>query len=362
MGISPLAPEWRPRRSSYEDRRGAVGVSPTKVNTLVPQDEPPIDTSMPPELREWLDAIPRPVLVNTQAYIQTNVAAESSQPSANEDDFFNYDSDSSIEICAAVPRAPTPPPEPEASEPETDPYDSDSDAESDLDHEYTYKFTPLELCRGNPEGLRWLIFPRRPSVEQDVDMDVTPPPSDKRPTRKRRRGMTKRPVTKTPKGNASDTPARRTSKRINAHRQSDPEPGSSSKPTIPAQASSVERDTVSSTAMELDHVRIGSRPTSPVGSQSNTAPSLKPTRSFPCLLDGCTQVCASSGDLHRHQESLRHRIPSYPCSSCGKSYTRSDALKRHLSTKTSCKKLRTSRIIDNADEEPIQTEANTEAP
>ncbi|KAF8553905.1 hypothetical protein OG21DRAFT_1387837, partial [Imleria badia] len=59
---------------------------------------------------------------------------------------------------------------------------------------------------------------------------------------------------------------------------------------------------------------------------------------FPCILDGCTQVCASAGDLQRHQQSLRHRAPSHCCLACGKSYTRPDALKRHLNSKASCRR------------------------
>ncbi|KAH7919245.1 hypothetical protein BV22DRAFT_1023315 [Leucogyrophana mollusca] len=60
--------------------------------------------------------------------------------------------------------------------------------------------------------------------------------------------------------------------------------------------------------------------------------------SFPCLLDGCTQVCSSAGDLMRHQQSLRHKAPEHPCLACGHAFTRPDALKRHLNAKTACKK------------------------
>ena len=66
MGISPDLPGWRPRRSSYEDRRGAVGVTPSEVNTLVPYI-PPIDTSSPPPSREWLDAMAKRFLAGAHA-------------------------------------------------------------------------------------------------------------------------------------------------------------------------------------------------------------------------------------------------------------------------------------------------------
>ncbi|KAG1856105.1 hypothetical protein F4604DRAFT_1590452 [Suillus subluteus] len=50
---------------------------------------------------------------------------------------------------------------------------------------------------------------------------------------------------------------------------------------------------------------------------------------FPCLLDGCRQVCYSATDLARHRQCLRHRAPEYSCLGCRHPFTRPDALKRH---------------------------------
>ncbi|KAI6099720.1 hypothetical protein F5141DRAFT_393260 [Pisolithus sp. B1] len=60
-------------------------------------------------------------------------------------------------------------------------------------------------------------------------------------------------------------------------------------------------------------------------------------QNFPCVLDGCKQVCSSAGDLMRHQQSLRHRPPQYFCSGCEYGFTRPDALKRHLNNKPRCR-------------------------
>ncbi|EGN99287.1 hypothetical protein SERLA73DRAFT_182224 [Serpula lacrymans var. lacrymans S7.3] len=59
---------------------------------------------------------------------------------------------------------------------------------------------------------------------------------------------------------------------------------------------------------------------------------------FPCHLDGCTHICTSAGDLRRHQQSLRHQPPSFPCLACRYTFTRPDALKRHLMKKPACKR------------------------
>ncbi|KAG1737127.1 uncharacterized protein EDB91DRAFT_1024072, partial [Suillus paluster] len=58
---------------------------------------------------------------------------------------------------------------------------------------------------------------------------------------------------------------------------------------------------------------------------------------FPCLLDGCSQVCYSITDLARHRQSLRHCPPEYTCLGCQHTFTRPDALKRHLNGKPACK-------------------------
>ncbi|OJA13004.1 hypothetical protein AZE42_03514 [Rhizopogon vesiculosus] len=67
----------------------------------------------------------------------------------------------------------------------------------------------------------------------------------------------------------------------------------------------------------------------------------KVKRQFPCLLDGCTRICANVNSLAQHRKSLRHRTTrEYMCFGCKRGYTRPDSLKRHLNYVTSqaCKR------------------------
>ncbi|KAG2133566.1 uncharacterized protein EDB93DRAFT_1093335 [Suillus bovinus] len=66
---------------------------------------------------------------------------------------------------------------------------------------------------------------------------------------------------------------------------------------------------------------------------------------FPCLLDGCRQVCNSATDLARHRQCLRHRAPEYSCLGCRHPFTRPDALKRHLNGKSSCKQAHRAALV-----------------
>jgi hypothetical protein len=79
-----------------------------------------------------------------------------------------------------------------------------------------------------------------------------------------------------------------------------------------------------------------SRRRAPVRRKAYADPS-DPRDVYPCHIEGCGQVCASSGDLGRHMESLAHKTPSYTCFGCGKQYTRTDALKRHHTNTPKCK-------------------------
>ncbi|KAG1798436.1 uncharacterized protein HD556DRAFT_1232286 [Suillus plorans] len=70
---------------------------------------------------------------------------------------------------------------------------------------------------------------------------------------------------------------------------------------------------------------------------------------FPCLLDGCRQVCHSATDLARHRQCLRHRAPEYSCLGCRHPFTRPDALKRHLNGRHACKQAhRAARVASKA--------------
>jgi len=59
-------------------------------------------------------------------------------------------------------------------------------------------------------------------------------------------------------------------------------------------------------------------------------PSLGTHRRYPCPHKGCPQVCDRPHDLDRHLESKAHKVPSYKCLACSRMFTRQDPLKRHM--------------------------------
>ncbi|KAG8212937.1 hypothetical protein J3R82DRAFT_11295 [Butyriboletus roseoflavus] len=422
MGISPDLPGWRPRRSSHEDRRGAVGVAPSEVNTLVPYI-PPIDTSLPPPSREWLDARAKQFLADAHADFEDSYPNATSDvtepgPSQNTDDtdFFDYDTDSTLDGAPAVPRQPSQQLRQAESESNThdadfnSSTDTDTDTDTDMDSDDGYNWSTTRISESSPLALgdvpRWIIPRKRPSViivnKNDVarvvydssdvghgtspssgwDNPVSPPPSDDEHLGKRRRGRGKSIClsrgAKKPKRDANDTPARQGRESIGVYHTSESEEDSSSERaaivplpprtpllgggTAPAWCPPV--SAISATALQMKQVRIASPCTSSPGvlPQPDTNPvPPRPSKVFPCLLEGCTQVCASAGDLQRHQQSLRHSVPSHACLACGKSYTRSDALKRHLNSKASCKRVHATRLANNAEVEEVLTIANEDA-
>ena len=394
LGISPDLPEWRPRRSSYEDRRGAVGVTPSEVNTLVPYI-PPIDTSLPPPSREWLDAMAKQFLADAHAdfedphrHATLNVTDPRSSLTEDDNAFFDYDTDSTLDGAVSVPRVPVSQPAQQASQAESESNtdtdtDTDTDSDSDMDSDDGYNWSTTRISDSTScapaDPSPWIIPRKRPSVviidKRDVMRNGSSSSSDDEHAGKRRRGGKSapyRPFAKTHKRYANDTPARHGGKRIGIPTtESDPDSyserssvrtsslGEGTTATLPPSVSSV-----AAAAAQMNHVRIASPriATPPILPLPNT-PTMPPKtpKLFPCLLDGCSQVCASAGDLQRHQQSLRHRAPSHGCLACGKSYTRSDALKRHLNSKAACKKEHAVKVTNNADVEEAGAEANTEA-
>ena len=373
MGISPDLPGWRPRRSSYEDRRGAVGVTPSEVNTLVPYI-PPIDTTLPPPSREWLDEMAKRFLASAHADFED--PHRNTVPLSTDDSFsFDYDTDSST--LDGVSRISIPHPPQQSPQIDSEPNstsdvdtDTDTDTDTDMNDDDGYNWSTTRI----PDS-KWIIPRKRPSVvivDKDVAMSVSPPSSNDEHAGKRQRGGKSAPykrVAKTPKRYANDTPARHGSKRIGMHHISESEEDSSSE--RPPSASSLGGGTakasrppvssITATALQMKHVRIASPCITSLPQPNTTSLLPKQPKLFPCLLDGCTQICASAGDLHRHQQSLRHRVPSHTCLACGKSYTRSDALKRHLNSKAACKRIHATNLANNPDLEQVRAEANTEA-
>ncbi|KAG8212931.1 hypothetical protein J3R82DRAFT_11289 [Butyriboletus roseoflavus] len=180
MGISPDLPGWRPRRSSHEDRHGAIGVAPSEVNTLVPYI-PPIDTSLPPPSREWLDARAKQFLADAHADFEDSYPNATSDvtepgPSQNTDDtdFFDYDTDSTLNGAPAVPRQPSQQLRQAESESNThdadfnSSTDTDTDTDTDMDSDDGYNWSTTRTSESSPLALgdvpRWIIPRKRPSV------------------------------------------------------------------------------------------------------------------------------------------------------------------------------------------------------
>ncbi|KAJ7875092.1 hypothetical protein B0H13DRAFT_1503286, partial [Mycena leptocephala] len=57
-----------------------------------------------------------------------------------------------------------------------------------------------------------------------------------------------------------------------------------------------------------------------------------------CGIDGCTHTCGRAADLRRHRESLAHWEKNYACLDCPITFTREDALNRHLRRHPRCRK------------------------
>ncbi|KAF9223311.1 hypothetical protein BS17DRAFT_133625 [Gyrodon lividus] len=408
MGISPDLPGWRPRRSSYEDRRGVVPVTPSEVNTLVPYI-PPIDTSMPPPSKEWLDAKAREILAAAQAEsvaqghdVRTPgetgraVSPDEGEDTGrslskdNESDFdWGYETDDTVyPPSVVVSRRSTPPPSASAHQSESEShegeFDSDTDTDTDTDSDDRYKWSTSRISEASSFALadvpRWIIPRKRPSVVLSESGDVfmgggndnpgrspspseepatSPPSSDDERTSMKRKGRqpvhTKRSAKK-PKQHLDDTPARRGRRNIGAYGMRTAveatrffERASSVPPStnIPSPSSSPPQPIIIASRI-ISPPRVPRPQTPPPHPLSKSVP-----KTYPCFLDGCTHICISAGDLQRHQQSLRHRAPSYPCLACGKVYTRQDALKRHLNGKVGCKR---THAVKLAEEEGVEVE------
>ncbi|KAJ7115447.1 hypothetical protein C8R44DRAFT_583990, partial [Mycena epipterygia] len=59
--------------------------------------------------------------------------------------------------------------------------------------------------------------------------------------------------------------------------------------------------------------------------------------SIHCGIEGYTHTCGTAADLRRHRQSLAHSEKNYACPGCPNTFTRDDALKRHLSRHPRCK-------------------------
>jgi len=67
---------------------------------------------------------------------------------------------------------------------------------------------------------------------------------------------------------------------------------------------------------------------------SSEIPQAPGANGWECHLDGCGKVFPEQRDLLRHQRTVKkHNEPSHPCDYCGSTFTRKDALHRHIKSK-----------------------------
>ncbi|KAG2101163.1 hypothetical protein BD769DRAFT_1393836 [Suillus cothurnatus] len=285
MGITWDRPGYRLRRTSYEERRGAVSVRPSEVNSLRPYT-----------LSLGCDYFKALQLPSISLHSHESDSAASDGPIDIQWDDHPSDADDEMDDCGYStdgtmswqPHSVTQDPTPSLSsvswsESSEDGYTSSSpDAESDDGYDEINVPPPCTPTSSNITGTRTAVTKKRRNVSA----------SPRRST-KRRKYLKDEQKATTPKSHFSSN---------------------TFTPTYGTDDSEYEPST-----------SVKGRPAGP-----------KQTL-FPCLLDGCRQVCHSASDLARHRQCLRHRAPEYSCLGCRHPFTRPDALKRHLNGKPACK-------------------------
>lgn len=371
LGLCSERSGWRPRRTSHEDTRGVVPVTLTEVNSLLPPPEPE-GTIVPSLSSVWFEETATGPVAE---YVQP-VDTQPHVSDADDEMDWGYSTDSTVDRAPAVVvplvtsrRQSLPTADSDAESSDDASFDTDTDTESDDG----YDWSSPNISAASPSALsnvpKWIIPRKRPSViitdghgrankENDSFLAestpsesstlVSPTDSDvprKQGTKRKPRKLTapRRPAKKAKK--VEDVTARESSSfgmdeqphysdttiadtprdvSVTPNGSIPPDPISRAQSTTPPVCHAVSRETSPTTAHQ-----IHPRPSKHGSSQMKL--------SFPCLLDGCTQVCSSAGDLMRHQQSLRHRQPEFTCRGCQHAFTRPDALKRHLNSKPRCK-------------------------
>lgn len=290
MGITWDRPGYRLRRSSYEERRGAVSVRPSEVNSLRPCTPSP-------------DHEDFPVLQSPSTSLHSHESAASKEPIITRCDDHASDADDEIDNCG---------------------YSTDSTMSWQL-HSVTQDsptHSASSLSSVSWSGASEDGYPSStPDVESDDDYDNINVSSSCAPTASNvrvlgiRTAVTKkrRSVSAPPRGSIKGRKYLRDVRKVRTRKP----------------CSSSNTSTLTYGTDDSEYV-----PSTSIKEKSTAGP--KQT-SFPCLLDGCRQVCHSATDLARHRQCLRHRAPEYSCLGCQHPFTRPDALKRHLNGKPACK-------------------------
>ncbi|KAG1844748.1 hypothetical protein C8R48DRAFT_448769 [Suillus tomentosus] len=280
MGITWDRPGYRPCRSSYEERCGAVSVRPSEVNSLRPCT-PPLDCE---DFQAFRSHRRRDSAVSDRLF----VTQCDDHPSDVDDDCgYSTDGTMSWQLHSVTQDSPMP----SASSPLGPVSWSDSSEDgytsSTPDDGYDEINVP-HPCTPASSNVR---VPGTPTAVTKKRRNASAPPRDS--TKRQKCLRDERKATTRKRCSSSDTFT----------------------PTYKTDDSEYESSTS-------------------VKERSLAGP--KQTL-FPCLLDGCRQVCHSATDLARHRQCLRHRAPEYSCLGCRHPFTRPDALKRHLNGRHACK-------------------------
>lgn len=364
---------WRPRRTSYEDTRGVVPVTLTEVISLPPPLVPE-DTTIPSPSSVWFEETARQIADSEQP-----ADTQSHNSDADDELDWGYATDSTVDapfVVVPLVRHQSPPIFDSDAESDDSSFDTDTDTESDD----CYDWSSPNISAASPSALsKWIIPRKRPSFiitdrygcanKENDSFQVESTPSESctlvSPT-------------------DSDVPCKQGTKRKPRELIAPRRPAKKAKmaeDVVPVTAressSGMEQPyldaTIADTPRDVSVLPNGNIPPDPISRAQSTTPPVchavsreaSPTRaqqiqprpskhgssqmklSFPCLLDDCTQICSSAGDLMRHQQSLRHRQPEFTCRGCQHAFTRPDALKRHLNSKPRCKGMHRATVVDS---------------
>ena len=378
LGLCEDRPGWRPRRTSFEDRRGVVPVTLAEVNSLPAPPVEPKDTTISSLCSEWLEQMSRQV-TDSEPPVQNQ-----QHPSDADDEFdWGYATDSTVDIPAVI--VPTRRQSVHTSHSDAESEDSYFDTDTDTESDDCYDWSNLDISAASPSALanvpKWIIPRKRPSWIMDgygcankenyscledpsssesctldsTDSDVLHKQGMKRKPRKLK--APRRLAKKAKKAeHVAPITDRESSLGVEVQHHLDATIADTSRnATVPPNGDTPGwMSPARSTTLSVDQEFLPtvSRGVSPAGTQQVLP---KPSKhgffqakqAFPCQLDGCTQVCSSIGDLMRHQQSLRHRPPEFICLGCQHAFTRPDALKRHLNSKPRCKGLHKAAVVDS---------------
>lgn len=302
MGITWDRPGYRLRRSSYEERRGAVSVRPSEVNSLRPY-------TLSLDCEDFL----APQSPSISLYSHGSDSTASNGPIVTQRDDHPSDADDEMDDCGY-------------STDGTMSWQPHSVTQDSPTHSASSSLSSVSWSDGSEDGYTFSTS----DVESDDGYDNTNSPPPCTPTSSNVRVLGTRTMITKKRRNASVPPMGSTKRRKYLR---DEQKATTRKPYSSC-----------GTFTPIYYGTDGSEhePSTSVKGRSPAGP--KQTL-FPCLLDGCRQVCHSATDLARHRQCLRHRIPEYSCLGCRHPFTRPDALKRHLNGKLACKQAHRAALV-----------------